>query len=188
MALNTANLCRDPGRWPIAQPLPKAHRLSSVCLGVGVPAAPRCIAHRIQESLLGALSGATWLRQRPCVSPENAPSSDFFGHNPNRRWRMKTLAGISILALLTISGRPIPTGFTGDDSRGELNSPHKHLGDDDHAFNRSIPAFHQRAGRHGRISDCLPGLGHGNFPLPADAPRQRIAALRSSTGPARSKR
>jgi hypothetical protein len=25
---------------------------------------------------------------------------------------MKTLAGISILALLTISGRPIPTGFS----------------------------------------------------------------------------
>jgi len=36
--------------------------------------------------------------------PENAPSSDIFGHNRNDGVAMKTLAVISILALLTISG------------------------------------------------------------------------------------
>jgi hypothetical protein len=41
-----------------------------------------------------------FLRERP----ENAPSPNFFGHNRDRRWAMKTLAVISILALLTITG------------------------------------------------------------------------------------
>ena len=39
------------------------------------------------------------------VCPENEPSSDVFGHNRKRRSQsMKTLAVITILALLTISG------------------------------------------------------------------------------------
>jgi hypothetical protein len=38
------------------------------------------------------------------VGPENAPNSDVFGHNRTRPYGMKTLAVISILALLTISG------------------------------------------------------------------------------------
>ena len=48
----------------------------------------------------------------PCVSPENAPSFDVFGHNPNRRCvRYQTT------------------------QEAELNAPRKHLGDDDDAFN-----------------------------------------------------
>ena len=46
---------------------------------------------------------------------------------------MKTLALISLLALLTISGAAYTDQlFTGDQqtTRGELNSPLKHLGDD----------------------------------------------------------
>jgi hypothetical protein len=38
------------------------------------------------------------------VRPENAHSSDIFGQNRNHGDAMKTLAVISILALLTISG------------------------------------------------------------------------------------
>jgi hypothetical protein len=36
--------------------------------------------------------------------PENAPNSDIFGHNPERRLTMHTLAIISILALIAIGG------------------------------------------------------------------------------------
>jgi hypothetical protein len=36
--------------------------------------------------------------------PENARSSDVFGHNPERRLTMQTLAVISILALIAIGG------------------------------------------------------------------------------------
>jgi hypothetical protein len=36
--------------------------------------------------------------------PENAPNGDAFGHNRNRRLGHETLAFISILALLTITG------------------------------------------------------------------------------------
>jgi hypothetical protein len=39
-----------------------------------------------------------------CDRPENAPNSDFFGHNPKRRLTMRTLAVISILALIAIGG------------------------------------------------------------------------------------
>ena len=100
----------------------------------------------------------------PCVGPENAPSSDVFGHNPNRGCeRYQTT------------------------QEAELNAPRKHLGDDHDALNRSIPALYQCTGRHGGIPDCLPGLGRGDIPIPADARRQRIAAPRSGAGLAGSK-
>jgi len=49
---------------------------------------------------------------------------------------MKTLAVISILAI-SAGGlyRPAFHGRSTDDARGGLNSPRKHLGDDDDAFN-----------------------------------------------------
>ena len=50
---------------------------------------------------------------------------------------MKTLAFISVLALLTISGAAYTDQLfdrSAHDTRGELNSRLKHLGDDIHAF------------------------------------------------------
>jgi len=128
----------------------------------------------------------------PCVGPENAPSSDVFGHNPNRPWQHENAGRhFDSCAAHDFRGGLHRSAFHGrpaDDARGGLNAPCKHLGDDEHAFNRSIPALHQRAGCRGGIPDCFSGLGRGNFPAQADVPRQRIAAPRSRTGLTRSKR
>ena len=74
----------------------------------------------------------------PCVSPENAPNSDVFGHNRNRRWRHEN-AGLHLgsCAAHDFRGglyRPAFHDRSAHDTRGELNSRLKHLGDDIHAF------------------------------------------------------
>jgi hypothetical protein len=79
---------------------------------------------------------------------------------------LKRLALISVLARLTFSGAAYTDQrrATTDDGWGELNSPLKHLGDVN-AFDRSILAIHQRAGRDGGIPDRFPGFGRENFSL-----------------------
>jgi hypothetical protein len=91
---------------------------------------------------------------------------------------MRTITVIAILALLTISGAVISDQILRGQEHPALLTDWKsfwgfnRLGGRGNAFNRSIPAFYQRAGRPGGVPDRLPGFGSRNFLRPADERRE----------------
>jgi len=99
--------------------------------------------------------------------PENAPSFDIFGHNPQRRWRHENHhshndSGVAgDIWRRDLGPDSDPPGASGD--RDQLKIV---WGDDQHAFSRSIPAVHQRAGRIRGVPDRFTGFGIRDLLIP----------------------
>jgi hypothetical protein len=88
--------------------------------------------------------------------PENAPSSDVFGHNRKRRSRHENTgrhfdSGAAYDVRGGIHG-PVSDKRSADRARGELKPPFETaLGDDDYAFSGSISQADKPAGRRGGV-------------------------------------
>src|ERR1700674_2230343 len=108
------------------------------------------------------------------LGPENAPSSDIFGHNRQRRCFHENDGGHNDFGV----AHDIRSSHFGSDpdQRSELDANYqlKSLWGDNHAFSGSIPETHQRAGRHSGLPDRLPGFGGRHLSFRAVAIREQV--------------
>jgi hypothetical protein len=110
------------------------------------------------------------------LGPENAPSSDVFGHNRKRRSSHEnTGCYFASGAAHDLGGRRVRL-YSDQRSAGgapdQLKALFRGRLGDQHAFGGSIPETDQRAGRRCGLSDCIAGLGDRDFPLGISADGQ----------------
>ena len=107
--------------------------------------------------------------------PENAPSSDVFGHNRKRRSLHENAGGyLDSGAAHDLRSSPLRPDFdqrSACDATCELNWL---LGDKNHAFGGSILETNQCAGRRCGIPDRIPGFRSRDFQFPVHALRRRV--------------
>jgi hypothetical protein len=109
------------------------------------------------------------------LGPENAPSSDIFGHNRQRRCFHENDGGHNDFGV----AHDIGSSHFGSDpdrrSERDANYRLKSLwGGGNHAFSGSIPETDQRAGCHRGLPDRLPGFGGRHLQFRAAALREQV--------------